>query len=194
MRTAMRIALVLTGTAIFVAAMATPGARAGRNAVVGDQFSAVAGATASQRAQQQSRPDRIDYGQGSKVVNVVTAIAHMSPAPDVANHSRLQERTESRIASATTTDKAKNRSVGWAIDCDRDTFAIQQVNASDGGRGAVVGPTEKTPCIMGDKPERRTRQAVILEMEQMQTPRPESAPVVIKFEAVISINLAGVAW
>ena len=194
MRTASRIALVLTGTAIFVAAMATPGARAGRNLPADRKPAPLVGMTASQGAQRQPRPDRIDYAVAAEVVSFATAIARLPSAPEGVDSGGGDRRTASRLALATLSDKARNRSIEWSVACDRGTFAAQQVNASDGGRGALAGAAAEGSCSQEDGSMRRTRQAIIGDMEQIPVPRPELAPFVIRFEAIISIDLAGLNW
>ena len=194
MRTATRIALVLMGTAIFVAAMATPGARAGRNLPADRKHAPLVGMTPPQGAQRQPRPDRIDYVVAGKVLDFATAVARLSPAPEGVDGGGGDRRTASRLALARTSDTTKNRSISWNGSCHRSTFATQQVNASDGGREALGAAAEGGSCSQEDGSKRRMRQAVIGDPEQMQVPRPEPAPVVIRFEAIISIDLAGLNW
>ena len=61
-------------------------------------------------------------------------------------------------------------------------------------REALDVAAEGGSCSEDDGSKRRMRQAVIGDPEQMQVPRPEPAPVVIRFEAIISIDLAGLNW
>lgn len=191
MRTASRIALVLTGTAIMVAALATSVAHADRSPVKGNRINAL---TAPQRARPQQLPDRIDYLQADSVMSISTAIAHLSAAPEVANVRRDDGRTETEIALATITDGAKSRSITWSDGCDGGTFAVQQVNASDGGRGTVADRFEEASCPQESATKRRTRQAIVGDIDTLQVQTPEAAPVVFKFEAVIKIDLAGLNW
>jgi hypothetical protein len=187
MRTATRIALVLTGKALVVAATATPGARAERAPTDHDQVAAM---TASQSARPQSQPDRIEYAQASEMKTLATVIAHLPAAPEVANAGR-SEWTASELASAI--DRAKNKSVA-SSGCDGDTFTAQQRNASDGGRARLADGSEQTSCREESAPKTRTRQAIMgdLALSQMQAPKP--APFIIKFEAVIRIDVAGLIW
>lgn len=194
MRTATRIALVLMGTATFVAAMATPGARAGRNLLADHKPAPLIGMMASQRPQRQPRPDRIDYVRAAEVVSYATAIARLPLAPQSSNARRGDQRIESQFALATASDKARNRAIAWPAACDRETFAAQQINASDGGRGTLAGAAEDGSCSTEDRPKRRTRQAIVGDIEQMPVPRSDPTPVVIRFEAIISIDLAGLNW
>jgi hypothetical protein len=191
MRTATRIALVLTGTAILIGAMATPGARADRAPIDHDQVSAT---TASQRARLQSLSDRIEYVQAAEVKTMATAIAHLSAAPEVANLNRGYRRVKSEVVLTRDIDGANDRPVVSSVACDGDTFILQQRNVSDGGRGLVVDGSEQASCLRHSEPKPRTRQAVIGDLDLSQTRSPEPAPVVLKFEAVIKIDLAGLSW
>lgn len=194
MRTATRIALVLMGTAMFAAATATPGARAERGPLADHELDAIPGRTASQQAQQPPRPDRIDYVRAAEVMSFATAIARLPAAPESANARHGDQGIESRLALAATANRAKKRSMAWSGLCDRGTFAAQQINASDGGRVALRAGAGDAACLDSSRPERRMRQAIIGDMEQMQARPTEPAPVVIKFEAVIRIDLAELGW
>lgn len=199
MWTAARIALMLTGTAILVAAMATPGALAGRGPDDDSQAGVLPLMTASQRARLQALPDRIDYVRAGNVVGIATAIARASAAPQDASAGRSGELMNMQPAIAARIGETKNRSLAWANGCDRATFAAQEINASDGGRGAPVGLgaeiLDDPARCRGEKPgKRRTRQALLGTMEQLPIEPVQPSPVVIKFEAVISINLAALGW
>ena len=187
MRTATRVALMLTGTAILVVAMTTPGVRADRAPADRNQLAAM---SRGQHARPQSRPDRIEYVQATAVKAMATAIAHLPGAPDVANAGHGAW-VESELAAAI--DATASKSVA-PRGCDGDTFAVQQRNASDGGRGPVADDGERDTCRKENAPRTRTRQAAIgdLDLSQMRSPEPE--PVVLKFEAVIRIDLAGLRW
>ena len=189
MRTATRIALVLTGTAIFIAAMATPGARAD----LGQPDAHAAEFTARQRALPQPQPGRIDYVRGAKVVSVATAIAHLSTPPEVANADRGVRWAERAVALADTIGETTDKPISSSSACNRGTFASQQRNASDGGRGPVA-ESEQPSCREDHKHEPRMRKVAVgdLDLSQMQSAEP--APVLLKFEAVIKIDLAGLAW
>jgi hypothetical protein len=191
MRTATRIALVLTGSAILIVAMATPGARADRGRIVEEDIIAL---SALQRAQPQQQPGRIQYVQAEKVLSVATAIAHPSSAPAVANLDRGDRWGESEVALAGDIDGTRNKSVASPTACDGDTFAAQQRNASDGGRSPVTDRSRQAWCLKDEEPKPRTRQAVIGDLDLSQMQSPEAAPVVVKFEAVIKIDLAGLNW
>lgn len=190
MRTAARIALTLTGTAIFVAAMAAPGAKADRGPVGGDDAGAFTAATASQHPRRAPRPDRIVHVLAGDVLSIARSNARSSPAPEGAN-LRRGEQAQNAVALASVRYEANSRSIDWSADCIGETFAIQQINASDGGRGRPAGSFEDASCQPDSEPRPRTRQAMIGEMEQSQLQSAEPAPVVIGFEAVIRISLAG---
>lgn len=190
MRTAARIALILTGTAIFVAAMAAPGAKADRGSVGGDDGGTFDAATAPQRPRQAARPDRIAYVLAREVSSIATSIARSSPAPEGANLRRGKQ-AQDAVALASMRHEAKSRSIDWPADCIGETFAIQQINATDGGRGRLSGSFLDASCRPESEPRPRTRRAMIGEMEQSQLQSAEPAPVVIRFEAVIRISLAG---
>lgn len=191
MRTATRIALVLTGTAILIAAMATHGAQADRSRIKGNRISAL---TAQQRARPQPRPDRIEYVQAADVMSVATAIAHLSAAPEVANFRRGEGWVASEVALTRDMNQAAKTSLASPTICDGDTFAAQQRNASDGGRGAVADHSQQASCLKDGAPKRRTRQAIVGDLDGLQVQTPEAAPVVFKFEAAIRIDLAGLNW
>ena len=127
-------------------------------------------------------------------MSYATAIARLPLAPQSNNARRSDQRIESQFALATGSDKARNRSIAWPAACDRETFAAQQINASDGGRGTLAGAVEDGSCSTEDRPKRRTRQAIVGDIEQMPVPRSDPTPVVIRFEAIISIDLAGLNW
>ena len=194
MRTATRIALVAMGTAIFVGAMATPGARAERSPLADKKPDPLAETTASQRAQQQPRPDRMDYVRATEVMSFATAIARLPTAPESANARRGHDQRVSKLALAKAADKAKSRSVAWLDACGLAPFAAQQINASDGGRSALTGAADEASCIEEGKPDRNMREIVIGDIKQMQAQPTEPTPVVIRFEAVIRIDLAGLGW
>ena len=189
MRTATRIALVLTGTAILIAA--THGAQADQSPVKGNRLSAL---TAQQRARPQPWPDRIGYVQAEKVMSIATAIAHLSAAPEVANFRRGEGWVASEVALTRDMNQAAKTSIASPTICDGDTFAAQQRNASDGGRGAVADHSQQASCLKDGAPKRRTRQAIVGDLDGLQVQTPEAAPVVFKFEAAIRIDLAGLHW
>jgi len=191
MRTATRIALMLTGTAILIAAMATPGARANRGRMDDDGIRTT---TAEQRAQRQARPGRIDYVLARKTVRVATAVEHFSDAPVVANLDRGEEWMLSEVASASKSDRVKKKSVAVPTNCDHDTFASQQLNASDGGRGSIATSLGDASCPPDDTLQHRTRQVLLDETVELDLQRSEPAPALIKFHAVISINMAALKW
>jgi hypothetical protein len=191
MRTATRIALVLTGTAMVIGVFATPSAHADRSRIGVNGINAL---TAQQRARPPAQLGRIDYVLATKVVSVATAIVHLSSAPTVANFDRGDGWIESEFVAATKSARIADRSTTKPSDCERDTFADQQRNASDGGRSAMARSAEHASCLSDTSPKRRTRQVVIADMASLQVRKPEAAPVVFKFEAVIKIDLAGLTW
>jgi hypothetical protein len=191
MRTASRIALVLTGTAMVIGVFATPGAHADRSRIGVNGINAL---TAQQRARPQPQPDRVVYVQAAKVMSIATAIAHLSAAPEVANVRRGEGRMETEVALATIVDGANSRSIAWSGSCDDETFAAQQVNASDGGRGTLAYRFEEASCPKESTPKRRTREGIVGDMDALQVLKSDPTPVVFKIEAVIKIDLAGLNW
>jgi hypothetical protein len=195
MRTAARIALMLTGTAIFVAAIAASGVQAGRASLEDIGVEAPIATSMPQRAQPMPRLDRIDYVLATEVASIETAIAHQPQAPGLA-HATPADRD--RVATAVMVSKTTNRSIEWSA-CGGRTFAAQQINASDGGREGQLGSTAEafgslTPCLAENPRSHRMRDAIFDNTEQLQVEGARPSPVIIKFEAVIHINLAALDW
>jgi hypothetical protein len=191
MRTATRITLVLTGTAIMVAATATSGARADRGRTDDNRIRTT---SAEQRARPQQMPGRLDYALARRTVNVATAVDHISGAPAVANFDRGETWASNQLASASKSDRLKKTSADLRTSCHRDTFASQQLNASDGGRGRIVLSEGSIACPSDATPKPRSRQVLLDEPLDLHVRTSEPAPALISFEAVIRINLATLAW
>lgn len=192
MGTAKRIALILTGTAVMIAAIATPGARADRGWKDDNGITAM---TAAQRATPQRLPGRIDYALGLRTISVASSVDHLTEAPAVANLDRGQAWAMSELASASKSDRIDEKSVTTSATCDRDTFASQQLNASDGGRGSRVATAlGDVSCPSQDAQQHRMRQVLLDESLDLSVQKSEPTLALVKFEAVISINLAALSW
>lgn len=97
-----------------------------------------------------------------------------------------------RHAAASKSDRIKKSPATAPDDCYRDTFASQEINASDGGRARMTASSGDIACPAGGMPKRPTRQIVIDETVEIERRTPE--PALIRFQAVISIDLAALGW
>lgn len=140
MRTVARVALVVTTTAILMATLATPGARADK----GRRDEAQVGAlmdeafTAPQQPRQQQRPDRFEYSQSTHVVIVASAVARVPPAPEVASLKTGDEQLEGEKvgALAAVSDQARNRSIDPTLEVMEST--PERLQAQDREPAPVV--------------------------------------------------------
>ena len=166
MRTAARIALVLTGTAIFVAAMAMPVAHAD-GLVAGKNVRTIAHDMTADlpRPQPAPRPEKLP------------GYAHAELLAALSNIARFLQLPELPVRAG----KRKDRSISPVA--DTDALDRERIRHSEGGRGdrALGGDAEN---------DDRTRQVADSEQRHLRAP----APVIVRFEGVININVAGLGW
>lgn len=195
MRTAARIALALTGTAILMAAMATAGACAGGRPIDTQTLRAIARDTAADRPRRQPAP----------CPEELPGYAHAEIFAALSNIARLFEFPELTIHA----DERKNRSIWSALDVDAldrlslDRLSLDRLSLDRPSRSRGAFPNSLVDisrgclgCASGGNPEnaRRARKVADIEEETLRARQRKSAPIVLKFEAVININLAGLGW
>lgn len=165
MRTAARIALVLTGTAIFLAAMATPGAQAG-GILRGDEIRAIVRDTAESLPRQQPAPRP----------ETLPGYAHAELFAALANIGRFLQFSDLPVRA----EKRKDRSIRPVIGAD--AVGIEDFSHSKSSRGALADLSAAADrrcgaCASGGNPS----------VDQGR----EFAPVVVRFETVINVSVAG---
>lgn len=174
MRTAARAALVLTGTAIFLAAMAMPVAHAGDVLTAGKNTRDTAGDLP--RSQPAPRPE------------MLPGYAHAELFAALSNIGRFLQFPELPVRA----EKRKDRSIWAAIDADAlDRELIQSSAGSQGALGSVLIEASRRcgACASGGNEESDDRRRHVAESKVRLR---EPAPVTIKFEGVvINVNVAG---
>jgi hypothetical protein len=181
MRTAARVALVLTGTAIFVAAMAMPVAHAGDGLIVGMNMGITARAIVADMPRSQAAP----------CPEKLPGYAHAELLAALSNIGRFLQFPELPVRA----EKRKDRSIWVAIDAD--TLDREPIHHSASSRGAlptafVAASRQCDACASGGNAESvlQTRQVA-----ESKAHLREPAPVTIKFESVvINFNVAGLEW
>lgn len=190
MRTAARIALALTGTAILMAAMATAGACAGGRPIDTQTLRTIARDTAADRPRRQPapRPEKLPGYAHAEIFAALSNIAWLFEFPELTIHA----------------DERKNRSIWSALDADAlDRLSLDRLSLDRPSRSRGAFPNSLVDisrgclgCASGGNPEnaRRARKVADIEEETLRARQRKSAPIVLKFEAVININLAGLGW